>query len=76
MSTTPKKTIAEQALEQLPENELNVRATTDDGSTVDTTVSIQKTTKRGVGIGVFAKAKLGAGKPKDAVAGVEVKKKW
>lgn len=75
--TTPGKpsgTLLEQALQQLPENELNAKATSTDGKTADVKVSIQKTWMEW-GLGLFGFGKLGAGRPKDMGVGIEVKKK-
>lgn len=70
--------ITQSAIDQvreLPENELAVSATTDDLRHVDATVAVQKTWSNGFGLGGWAAAKFGAGKPKGS-AGVEGKWKW
>lgn len=58
----------------IPEDEIAFQATTEDGTTVDTRVSVNHPLGKGFSVSVFAEAKLGEGKPKGA-AGFEIRKK-
>jgi hypothetical protein len=75
-NSLPRKTLAEQALDQLPENELHGKAVTEDGRTVDAKVSVQKTWANGWGLGTFVMGTFGKGRKPEGAAGIEVKKKW
>lgn len=75
MDEPNKKSLTQQALDQLPENELNAKVTTDDGKTVAGKLSIQKTWRNGWGLGIFGQGKAGTGQKPDLAAGFEVRKK-
>ena len=68
------KAAIEQAVRELPENELSASATSTDLQSADVVVSVQKTWRNGWGLGWWGSATVGAGKPEGAT-GVQVKKK-
>jgi hypothetical protein len=78
MSEQPRKpkSLVEQAIEQLPENELHGKVTTDDGQSIDGKLSVQKTWKNGVGFGFFVEGKFQIGRKPQGAAGLEIKKKF
>jgi hypothetical protein len=71
-----KKSLTQQALDQLPQNELRGKVSTDDGKTVDTKVTVQRTFESGVSFGFFVEGKFRVGQKPQGAAGLEIAKKW
>lgn len=69
------KAAIDQVVRDLPENELDLSATSADLKSADVALSVQKTWRNGWGVGWWGKVRVEGGEKPAGATGFEVKKK-